>query len=97
MKNQHIILGATAIAAGLFLTACGNMPTRINPQSDPIAPWPTCAKTLYFPMNSINNFPPFQYITIVNKLASKLVIFNKLFSNSTQQLTKSHAKFKNMI
>jgi len=34
MKNQHIILGATAIAAGLFLTACGNMPTRINPQSD---------------------------------------------------------------
>lgn len=34
MKNQTIILGSIAITATMFLTGCGNMPTRINPQSD---------------------------------------------------------------
>ena len=34
MKHQTIILGAVAITGTMLLTGCGNMPTRINPQSD---------------------------------------------------------------
>lgn len=34
MKHQTIILGAVAITGTMLLAGCGNMPTRINPQSD---------------------------------------------------------------
>lgn len=34
MKHQTIILSSIAITATMFLTGCGNMPSRINPQSN---------------------------------------------------------------
>jgi uncharacterized protein (TIGR02722 family) len=34
MKMQRIILATAALGAGLMLTGCGSMPTRINPESN---------------------------------------------------------------
>jgi penicillin-binding protein activator len=34
MKNQKIILTSIALTAGIFMTGCGSMPSRINPQSN---------------------------------------------------------------
>lgn len=34
MKTQNLILASITISTGIFLTGCGNMPTRIDAQSD---------------------------------------------------------------
>ena len=34
MKKVHIILASTAVATGIFLTACGSGPSRFNAQSN---------------------------------------------------------------
>lgn len=34
MKKQHIILASIAVTTGIFLTACGSVPSRIDPQSN---------------------------------------------------------------